>query len=314
MGRCEPERPVVVMVVDPTRRRGPGRFLDRLSILLVWAAAALGLRPIAGRARATWYPADGPASPRSLLLVRSDPGAAARRSRAAARRHRAGRGLGVACRARRLRAPGDRGRSWRADRHSAVVAARVTARAAWLCREAVRWHRLDPLLPAIQSTGSSLGDALSAIGHAVMAIRLRLGTTATPWHRSAHHRRPPADPCCCPAAETRSVAVPHAQITPTPCTRTPVLLRLRPHRQRRFDPTCSPRASGHPHPERRSTTGDGPQVGQQLVRGHGQVSAQPVSRLAAGHEGAPNLPFNSGPVARHGVEESGPWPLMMLRR
>jgi hypothetical protein len=59
---------------------------------------------------------------------------------------------------------------------------RVTARAGWLYQEAVRWaHQCDPLLPPIQPTGSSLGDALSAIGHAVVAIRRRLGGAATPW-------------------------------------------------------------------------------------------------------------------------------------
>ncbi len=47
---------------------------------------------------------------------------------------------------------------------------------------AAQWaHDLDPLAPAIQPTGSALGDALSAIGNAVVAIRLRLGTAATPW-------------------------------------------------------------------------------------------------------------------------------------
>jgi hypothetical protein len=58
---------------------------------------------------------------------------------------------------------------------------RVTARAGWLYEQAVRWaHAFDPLLPPIQPTGSSLGDALSAIGHAVMAIRLRLGSQQRP--------------------------------------------------------------------------------------------------------------------------------------
>lgn len=72
-----------------------------------------------------------------------------------------------------LGVPADTVRSW---------LRRVSARAGWLYREAVRWlHDLDPLPPAIQPTGSALGDALSAIGHAVMAIRLRLGTGATPW-------------------------------------------------------------------------------------------------------------------------------------
>lgn len=72
-----------------------------------------------------------------------------------------------------LDVPADTVRSW---------LRRVTARAGWLRREAVRWAQdLDPLLPAIQPTGSALGDALSALGHAVMAARLRLGTTATPW-------------------------------------------------------------------------------------------------------------------------------------
>lgn len=58
---------------------------------------------------------------------------------------------------------------------------RVTARAGWLSRQAVRWaHEFDPLQSAIQPTGSALADALCAIGHAVMAIR-RLGVAATPW-------------------------------------------------------------------------------------------------------------------------------------
>lgn len=59
---------------------------------------------------------------------------------------------------------------------------RVRARAEWLRVEATRWaHSLDPEQPTIQPGGSALGDALSALGHAVIATRLRVGTAATPW-------------------------------------------------------------------------------------------------------------------------------------
>lgn len=58
----------------------------------------------------------------------------------------------------------------------------VTGRAEWLRQEATRWAcLLDPEHPPIQPTGSRLGDALSALGHAAAAARRRLNVTATPW-------------------------------------------------------------------------------------------------------------------------------------
>lgn len=59
---------------------------------------------------------------------------------------------------------------------------RATARAEWLRQRAtVRAHQLDPLLPAIAPTGSTLGDALAALGVATAAWRRRLGMAASPW-------------------------------------------------------------------------------------------------------------------------------------
>lgn len=59
---------------------------------------------------------------------------------------------------------------------------RVRARADWLRCEATRLAiEFDPLAPAIEPTGSGLGDALTALGHAVAAARRRLGVTMTPW-------------------------------------------------------------------------------------------------------------------------------------
>lgn len=59
---------------------------------------------------------------------------------------------------------------------------RVRARAEWLRIEATRWaHRLHPELPRTKPEGSALGDALSALGHAVIAARLWAETSATPW-------------------------------------------------------------------------------------------------------------------------------------
>ena len=183
MGRCEPERRVVVMVVDPTivdadlaassigcpscssgRLRPWGYARSR--VVRGLRGARLTVRPRRGRcsscaATQVLLPADlVPRHADTVQVVVS-----ALLAAHAGSGHRAiAADLGV---------PADTVRSW---------LRRVTARAAWLCREAVRWAcRHDPLLPAIQSTGSSLGDALSAIGHAVVAIRLRLGTTATPW-------------------------------------------------------------------------------------------------------------------------------------
>lgn len=59
----------------------------------------------------------------------------------------------------------------------------VAARADWLREQATRWaYSMDPEHPPIQPSGSRLGDALAALGHAAAAIRRRLATTATEWH------------------------------------------------------------------------------------------------------------------------------------
>lgn len=72
-----------------------------------------------------------------------------------------------------LAVPTDTVRSW---------LRRATARAEWIRGEVTKLTlELDPLTPAIQPTGSVLGDVMDAIGHAVAAARRRLGTTLTPW-------------------------------------------------------------------------------------------------------------------------------------
>lgn len=59
---------------------------------------------------------------------------------------------------------------------------RATAHAEWLRgRATVRAYELDAMLPAIPPTGSTLGDALAALGVAVAAWRRRLGIAASPW-------------------------------------------------------------------------------------------------------------------------------------
>jgi hypothetical protein len=71
-----------------------------------------------------------------------------------------------------LDVPADTVRSW----------LRRAARAEWLRQRAkVRAHELDPMLPAIPPTGSTLGDALAALGIAAAAWRRRLGIAASPW-------------------------------------------------------------------------------------------------------------------------------------
>lgn len=59
---------------------------------------------------------------------------------------------------------------------------RATSRAEWLRQRAtVRAHQLDPMLETIAPTGSTLGDALAALGVAAAAWRRRLGMAASPW-------------------------------------------------------------------------------------------------------------------------------------
>ena len=157
-------------------------MLDPLSLLLGWAAAALGLRPAKSRARMRGTrlmvrPRRGRCSscaatqvllPADLVPRHADTVQVVTTALLAAHA-----GVGHRAIATDLGVPADTVRRW---------LRRVTARAGWLYEQAVRWaHEHDPLPPPIQPTGSSLGDALSAIGHAVMAIRLRLGVTATPW-------------------------------------------------------------------------------------------------------------------------------------
>ena len=183
MGRCEPEQPVVIMVTDPmvvdadlaaSSIRCPSCSSGRLRpwgyarcrVVRGLRGTRWTVRPRRGRcpvcaATQVLLPAElVPRHADTVQVVVS--GLLAAQSGAGHRRIAAD--LGV---------PADTVRTW---------LRRVTARAGWLYREAVRWaHDLDPLLPAIQPTGSVLGDALSAIGHAVMAVRLRLGSTATAW-------------------------------------------------------------------------------------------------------------------------------------
>jgi transposase-like protein len=58
---------------------------------------------------------------------------------------------------------------------------RVRGRAESVQRVAtLRAHELDPMLDPILPTGSPLGDALNALGHAAAATRCRLGMAGTP--------------------------------------------------------------------------------------------------------------------------------------
>jgi hypothetical protein len=60
------------------------------------------------------------------------------------------------------------------------------AQAQWVRAEATGLAQLaDPLLGAAQPTGSTLGDALDALGCAVAAIVRRLGPIARPWPLAA---------------------------------------------------------------------------------------------------------------------------------
>jgi transposase-like protein len=59
---------------------------------------------------------------------------------------------------------------------------RVTGRADAVQTQATRWgHRYDPELMGTPTTGSVLGDVVSALGVAARAIRLGSETTATAW-------------------------------------------------------------------------------------------------------------------------------------
>lgn len=59
---------------------------------------------------------------------------------------------------------------------------RVSARAPWLETVATTWaHRYDPEHTPLAPTGSSLGEALSALGAAATATVRRLGSLGPPW-------------------------------------------------------------------------------------------------------------------------------------
>ena len=56
------------------------------------------------------------------------------------------------------------------------------AHAPWLREQASRWaYRMDPAHPPIQPTGSPLGDALNALGHAAAATTRRVARPLTAW-------------------------------------------------------------------------------------------------------------------------------------
>ena len=59
---------------------------------------------------------------------------------------------------------------------------RATGRAEWLRGQAVTMaNACDPMLPAIEPAGSTLADALAALGTAAAALTRRLGPIAPPW-------------------------------------------------------------------------------------------------------------------------------------
>ena len=58
----------------------------------------------------------------------------------------------------------------------------VSAHAQWLRERATRWaFRMDPTHPPMQPTGSPLGDALDALGHAAAATARRVPRPLTAW-------------------------------------------------------------------------------------------------------------------------------------
>jgi len=58
----------------------------------------------------------------------------------------------------------------------------ASAHAQWLREQATRWaYRMDPDHQPIQPTGSPLGDALNALGHAAAATTRRVPRPITPW-------------------------------------------------------------------------------------------------------------------------------------
>ncbi len=82
-------------------------------------------------------------------------------------------GAGVRTIAADLDVPMDTVRSW---------VRTASAHAQWLCEQATRWaYRMDPIHPPIQPTGSPLGDALNALGHAAAATARRVPRPITPW-------------------------------------------------------------------------------------------------------------------------------------
>jgi hypothetical protein len=218
-----------------TGRTGPGRRRDRLSLVLFWAAACPGAMPVPlrylGGVRRIVRPRRARcvhcAAPHVLLPADTLPRHADTVHVVVAALLASHAGTGARTIAADLGVPVDTVRSW---------LRRVTGRADAVQTQATRWgHRYDPELLRTPTTGSVLGDVVSALGVAARAIRLRSETTATSVAAHRHYHWWAA-----------RVAAPHAQRLSS----TPVGVQPCPHaretmtmNQANPTPSCSPRVT-----------------------------------------------------------------------